>query len=29
MTYQRRSGKVVYGGRPLPPEPVSKRVRRR
>jgi hypothetical protein len=27
MTYQRRSGKVVYGGRPLGPLPVSKRVR--
>ena len=29
MTYQRRSGKVVYGGRALPPTPVSKRLRRR
>jgi hypothetical protein len=29
MTYQRKSGKVVYGGRPLGPEPVSKRLRRR
>ena len=29
MTYQRKSGKVVYGGRPLGAEPASKRIRRR
>jgi len=29
MTYQRKSGKPVYGGRPLGPEPVAKRVRAR
>ncbi|HYH59528.1 MAG TPA: DUF6351 family protein [Thermoleophilaceae bacterium] len=29
MTYQRRSGKVIYGGSPLGPEPRSKRLRRR
>jgi len=29
MTYQRRSGKAVYGGRPLPPPPHSKRIRLR
>ena len=27
MTYQRRSGKPVYGGRPLPDPPASKRLR--
>jgi uncharacterized tannase-like protein DUF6351 len=29
MTYQRRSGKAVYGGRPLGEPPRSKRIRRR
>jgi hypothetical protein len=28
MTYQRKSGKVVYGGRPLQPPPLSRRIRR-